>query len=584
MKAPETSPTEPAKGHVSAAGDVLLKLDKAVRMRRFYDASHDIVRRFEEELLRALRGYLDQHGDLSVRVRPTTFELGDDAIEAPGCDEFALAFFRQGVIALRFQKSVPDDEFVRFINVCALGLQSNVGSTDDLPSLLWQGNFEKIQYAAPVGYTEEDGSSLTEDDLFVDQETVSQVIGESLSIDLDRLPPETRKAYEARVLKLKGHDAELTAEVLSARTEVANETAGELARRTFGVVRAVASMPRRGPDLSSEDLARLFSHFRKLFLDTAALDALVEVADATQLLLDSPTTSAEDKAALRTMLDDRLDEHALTDMLARVPGGTAGNVDKVARLIQVFGGNDRSMVAKLADLDESEGGRSALDKVLGEVAGNDPEFLINRFRSLEGKRAVEALALLARVDLAQARMAVAVRLPGASDETQLELLEAIHALPNLLDERMQSALIRLAAKGGTLRDRILESFAVHPHAGMREAVLEWVKAPDLDTWEPKTVAAAFRLIVAAGEVAPVLPLFTAMLERKSLFGRKQLLELKLAVIHALALSEDAEAHALLQRHAEGKDKDLATACREAIERIAFERSRGIRPTPTGGAT
>src|SRR5688572_5016590 len=87
----------------SSAGDaaeVLTKLDKALRMRRLYEPHHELVQRFDGELRGALKSYFQRHGDLRVRVRPTAFETADQPIDAPGLDELALAFFRQGVIAL----------------------------------------------------------------------------------------------------------------------------------------------------------------------------------------------------------------------------------------------------------------------------------------------------------------------------------------------------------------------------------------------------------------------------------------------------------------------------------------------------
>ncbi|MBM4358477.1 MAG: hypothetical protein FJ096_10260 [Deltaproteobacteria bacterium] len=581
MTVEETAPSGPPAEQLAGAAEVMLKLDKAARMRRFYDAGHDLVRRFEGELTVALRSYHERFGDLSLRVRPTTFELAEASIEAPGCDEFALSFFRQGVIAVRFQAGVPDEEFGRFISLCATGLQSTTGAQDDLPTLLWGANFTRIQYAAPVGYTEEDGSLRSSDDLFVDQETVSQVIGESLSIDLDRLPPETRKAYEERVAKLKGNDAKLPLDLVAAREAVEAEDVKTLARRTFEALRAVLLMPTRPTDLGAEDVAGLLLQFRRFFLDQADLDGLVEIAKLVQSLDTAFTTSAEDRAALGVLKEQRIEETELAAMLRRVPGGTAENVEKVTRVIQAFGGDERESIAKLADLDRSAKGRKALDEVLGEVAGNDPEYLINRFRSLEGKRAVEALAVLARSDLAQARMAVAVRLPGASDETQLELLEAIHSVPSLLDDRIRAALLRLATKGGALRVRIMESFSAHPDAMVRDAVIEWLKGPDVAEWDSRTLEAAFRLVFVSGDPAPVMQLVTDILERKSLFGRKQLLDQKLAVVTALTATDAADAHALLSRYADGKDKDVAKACKDGLERIAFERARGLRPSQTG---
>lgn len=577
----ENEPSGPPVEQLTAAGEVLLKLDKAVRMRRFYDPTHDIVRRFEVELLGSLGRYLEKFGDLSLRVRPTAFELLDTPIEAAGCDEFALTFFRQGVIALRIQTGVPDDEFLGFISLCSAGLQTSNGASDDLPTLLWGANLTRIQYAAPVGYTEDDGSLRSNDELFVDQETVSQVIGESLSIDLDRLPEATRKAYEERVAKLKGNDTALPAELLAEREALAAETTLGLANATFAALRALLSMPKRPTDLASEDVAGLLLTFRKFYLERGDLDGLIEVSNVIQALESSVTTSAEDRLALAAMKQKRLDDSDFAGLLARIPGGAAASLEKVKQVVRAFGGDERQTIAALADMDKSSKNRRALDQALGTVAGHDPAYLLNRFRSLEGKRAVEALALLAQSDIAQARMAVAVRIPAATDETQFELLEAIHTIPLLMDDRVRSALLRLATKSDALRVRILESFAVHPDPVVTESVIEWLKAPDVSEWPTKALEAALRLVLASGDAAPIMPLVTELLERKSVFGRKQLLEQKLAVISALSTTDAPEAQALLTRHADGKDKDLAKACRDVLERIAFERSRGLRPSQLG---
>lgn len=581
MNDTESTPPSVAPEALTGAIDVLRKLDKSSRMRRFYHPSHDIVRRFEGDLFAALRAFLDKFGDLSLRVRPTSFELSGATLEATDLDEFALAFFRQGVIALRFQNGVPDDEFVRFVELCAAGLQSSNDAQDDLPTLLWRASFTRIQYAAPVGYTEEDGSFRSSEDLFVDQETVSQVIGESLSLDLDRLSPETRKAYEDRVARLRGQDVALPADLVAMRAAVESETLASLAQQAFEIVRAVLTMPRRPHDLGADDVRGLLLHFRRFFLDRGDLDGVVAIANLVRELDASATLSAEDRAALAIVREAKIEETELAAVLAKASGGAAGNVDKVTRVVQVFGGNERETLAKLADMDKSSKGRKALDQVLGEVAGNDIEYLVNRFRSAEGRRAVETLALLARADMAQARMSVAVRLPGAADETQFELLEAIHTIPSMLDERMRAALVRLATKGGALRLRILESFSVHPDAEVRAAVIDWLKAPDFEEWDPKTVEAALKLVLGSGDPAPVMPLLSDLIDRKSLFARKELLERKLAVVAALTVTDAPDALALLQRLAGGKDKDLSRAAREALERIAFERSRGLRPSQQG---
>jgi hypothetical protein len=572
----DQDPPKTAGEDASAATDVLIKFDKAMRARRLYEPTHELVQRFDGDLRTALRAYLGRFGDLKLRVRPTAFEVAEQPITASGLDELALSFFRQGIIGLRLATNVPDAQVSSFLDLCNRGLQNRTLGDDDLATLLWRANLTSINYAAVLGYTEEDGSGSGLDELAIDLDSVGDALGDTLATDLEKLPEKTRKAFEERVRKMRGDDDRLSPEIGAARDAAQKDSRLELARHAFAILRAVLSTPRRSPDLSADELRRLLLTFRSVFIQHADLDGLTDLAQLVKGMSEAVTTSNDDKAALFALTKQRIDEQEFMAMLERVPGGAAGNLQKLTTVIQVLAGNDRTLIARLADLDKSDQGRGALDKMLVDAAGHDPDYLINRFRSLEGKRAVEALALMVRKDPVQARMAVAVRLPGAGDETQIELLEAIHTIPDLYDPRMRAALIRLAAKGGPLRVRIFEGFTTHHDPEVIEAVWGWVQSDELEKWDARTVSAAFRMLLSHGEEARVLPMVEQILGRKSLFGRKQLMDLKLTVIAALTASQAPETRAFLTKHSDSRDKEIGASCREALERITIERARGAK--------
>jgi hypothetical protein len=562
------------------AAEVLTKLDKALRMRRLYEPHHELVQRFDGELRAALKTYFERYGDLRVRVRPTAFELADEAIAAPGLDELALGFFRQGVIALRVAAAIKDDEVSSFLEVCRRGLGAASADAEDFPSLMWRANLPSVKYSAVLGYTEEDGAPGDLGDLNLDADSLGDALADELALDLERAPDAVRKAFQEQLGKLKGGAAvALPDDVRALRDELASDGKAALTRHAFGIVRAVLSVPRRSPDITSSELERVLGAFRSAFLQGGDLDGLVDLATLVKTLTVAPTTSADDKAALGRVIANKLDDKDLHAVVQRSAGGIVSNMDKLNIVIQVLAGNDRGLIARLADLDKDEKARGALNEMLAGAVGHDAEYLINRFRALEGKRAVEMLGLIARKDPVQARMAVAVRLPGATSETQIELLEAIHRIPGFFDARLRAALLRLAAKGGALRIHILQSFTAHRDREVVEWVWQWLSGAELDDLDDKTARAAFAMMLASGQEERVLPLIERILDRKALLARKKLIDLKLALISALTASDASATHALLKRHADSRDKDVARACRDALERMAIERARGQRQGP-----
>lgn len=567
-------------GNEADAADVLTKLDKALRMRRLYEPHHEMVQRFDGELRAALRAYFQRHGDLRLRVRPTAFEVADQPIAATGLDELALAFFRQGVISLRVASTIKDEEVASFLDVCRRGLGGVTLDSEDFPSLMWRANLGSVKYSAVLGYAEQDGAPADLGDLNLDSDSLGDALADELALDLERAPEAVRKAFQEQVGKLKGGGAvAVPDDVKALRDALASDSKAALTRHAFGIVRAVLSVPRRSPDISSSELERFLGAFRAAFLQGGDLDGLVDLAALVKSFSVAPTTSAEDKAVLGRVVAQKLDDKELHAVVQRSPGGIISNMDKLNVVIQVLAGNDRALIARLADLDQSEKARGALNEMLAGAAGHDAEYLVNRFRSLEGKRAVEMLTLIARKDPVQARMAVAVRLPGANAETQIELLEAIHRIPTFFDARLRAALLRLAAKGGALRIHILESFTAHRDREVVEWVWQWLNGPELDDLDEKTARAAFAMMLASGQEERVLPLIERILDRKALLARRKLTDLKLALVSALTASNASATHALLKRHAESRDKDIARACRDALERITIERARGLRSGP-----
>ncbi|MSP24065.1 MAG: hypothetical protein EXR75_02650 [Myxococcales bacterium] len=566
---------------VSLVHEILVKLDKTLRARRLYSPGHPAIASFADELSGALKHYLRSFGALRLRIRPTSFELGDRVIDGAGLDELALGFFRRGVLALRIDEFMSDAELDIFIDVINRGFFSHNAADEDLLTLLWRANLSSLKYSAVLGYTEDDGSGDAADGLLVDSDTIGDALGDDAgSFDVEAMSAELRAAFAEKFQLLKGKDEQLPKEVVALRKETELETEVILLERLLTLTKATLSLRDRESDLPSDGLTAIFTTLRRGFLEGGDIEALAKFAQAVQSLSENVELSPGDQAAVQAVLQSGLNERQLTSLIKAAPGGAAKHAAALAFVVKVFAHNDPEFIARLADQDASDDGRAALNQMLGDVTGQDPDYLVKRFRSLEGERAIEALRLLANQNVAAARMAVAVRLPAVGDEFQIELLEAVRSLPGLYDARIRSALVRLAEKGGTLRTHILESYVLHPDPEVTSSVLGWVTGKEIDGWDSKSLEAAFKVLLRAHEAA-VFPVAERILERKSLFRRRPLLELKLAVIASLAVSDTTEAHAILERQLTSRDDELRRAARTSLDQRALDHARSRHDSHRG---
>jgi len=104
--------------------------------------------------------------------------------------------------------------------------------------------------------------------------------------------------------------------------------------------------------------------------------------------------------------------------------------------------------------------------------------------------------------------------------------------------------------------------------------LGWIQNEEFDEWEPSTVEAALRALLTLSE-EQALSFCQETLARKTLFRRRALVDLKIAVATALGASESPLARAMLYEHVGTRDKSLQRACRDALEKHAARQARGI---------
>lgn len=158
---------------------MLLKTKKLVRMYpennpMYIKAINDMYEKFQE-------AFESVSGDIVLQIRQYEILFQDEQVyhNLEKSDNIALFFFKDGIRELRFINGLDKEELAEFLKI--ISLDEKDLTEDDIVTLLWERDFQKIKYVV-------DESILTEDEEYEIRATES--VMENLTS-----PDELTKAY-----------------------------------------------------------------------------------------------------------------------------------------------------------------------------------------------------------------------------------------------------------------------------------------------------------------------------------------------------------------------------------------------------
>jgi HEAT repeat protein len=122
-------------------------LMKAVKAKLVYPSSSKLPAQFRDELIVKAGDIFKDVDVISYKVSSNSILYGDITVYESGSrtENFAHIFFRDGIIGLSFKSGLNEDELSRFVDLIAMMLRT-VYIDDDMVTLLWEGNFQFIEY------------------------------------------------------------------------------------------------------------------------------------------------------------------------------------------------------------------------------------------------------------------------------------------------------------------------------------------------------------------------------------------------------------------------------------------------------
>lgn len=158
---------------------MLLKTKKLVRMYpennpMYIKAINDMYEKFQE-------AFESVSGDIVLQIRQYEILFQDEQVyhNLEKSDNIALFFFKDGIRELRFINGLDKEELAEFLKIISLDEKDLI--EDDIVTLLWERDFQKIKYVV-------DESILTEDEEY--EISATESVMENLTS-----PDELTKAY-----------------------------------------------------------------------------------------------------------------------------------------------------------------------------------------------------------------------------------------------------------------------------------------------------------------------------------------------------------------------------------------------------
>jgi len=155
-KAPrQYSPEE--RQRIERVKKLMFDLSKTVRSYTLYNQNNEAIKKFIQQLFENLTSFLEQEEVLNLRIRPETI-LFDDAIvyENNNLEEsIATKLYKDGLKELVFQRGLEKKDLVDFIDILNADLDRPEFFDEDIVSLMWERDFERISYFVIEGFSDE---------------------------------------------------------------------------------------------------------------------------------------------------------------------------------------------------------------------------------------------------------------------------------------------------------------------------------------------------------------------------------------------------------------------------------------------
>lgn len=571
--APIADPRHSLDGSLSAdltaaeVSDFFSALEKAVRARRLYAPNNPAYTTFVGTLKEKIKRLWDGAYSLSAIVDESGFKWeGQNFAAGEGRENLSFHFYKDGIRQLSFLPGF-EDEVERFLDVLARARQNDQASADDMVTLLWEQEFQSLQYsyvdalAEGIEIPEEAAPSFGKIELtLIAEDSIAPVAADSSIKPVSaekNLPPVaqtlTRDDFSDTLYFLDAKELEyLQAEV---EKEMARDVKADVLNALFD--RIEDPVPKR-----QTEILRIMRQLLPAYLSGGDLHSASTILIELNNILELHEILGESQKREAQEIFAELSEPAVLNQLLK--SLEDGSIDPSGDELSIFLRYLRpGALAPLIRATETTRLPALQQRLRGAIEGlarEHPEILTDLVRDADEVVVLGAARLAGQIALTSAVPAVALLLRHASSAVRKAGVEALVSIKSgaALDA-LQSAFedsdreVRIAAARG------IGSLRYQPARAKLENVLQSKIVRDADLTEKIAFFEAFGAVANADSVA----MLDRMLNGKKLFA-KQPPELRACAAMALGKVGSPQSKQALQQAADDGNAMVRNAVQKAL--------------------
>ncbi len=560
------------------ARDLTSSFIKAIKAFRFYPPDNPTLKGFREQLIKKFNFFLNKYDLFTIQIGEYDFSFKGKILYENRDIKTSLAFlfYKDGLRELRFMKGIEDWEIDGLIDV--IKRSDNINQLeDDLVTLIWEKDFMHIGYLATDEFLEDTPIHIPENIDQFRKNLIFKPIAHHVEVDL--LKEETEEGMDLDEILSKVMEEPLPfitnrsvysltpEEVEALKKDVENEVDPTFVFNVMDILFEIITLEKEVEPFQD------------------AVNTLLKVLDALITVGDFQKAADLLKRVYITLKTCELKDWQI-EMVRRLihEAGEEQRIERIGRILEKEEGIKLEEVnAYLVLLQKNS--IKPLIKLLGELKNSKTRRVVCDALSEIGKNAIESFTpfvddkrwyLVRNILYILGRIGKEQSLPyiqkAFGHEDVRVRREAITAL-GLIGGMKAIHLLTRALTDGDFRIRAMAALnlgKVGKKAGL-VPLLEVVQAKDFNKRDPVEIKAVFDAIGMTGS-NEAIPILQQLLERKSLFGRGRVDEIRMGAANALAMIGTPEAMAILESGRNSKEESIREACSQALRGRPFKES------------
>jgi HEAT repeats len=540
--------------------ELLTLISKALRAVQLYLPNNPVYQRALGNVQGACRNLWQATGDLTLDVDESLLRWEGNVVyrQDQKNESIAWTLFKDGVRSVTLRPGVEDTEIVRFLQVLHQARTLQADAPDDLLTLLWQEDFQYLNYtfreltldvSLPSATEELDSSAPTAVDVQqqVQQEAPPQ--REVVSVD----------EFDTTLYFLEDH------EIGYLQSEVEREYSQDLRHNVLSLLFDLLELQPFGTVRA--ELISIIENFIPYLLAAGDFHTVAYILRELGVVLQRARDLIPEHRQALLAIPARLSQpEALSQLLQSLDEATVHPTEE--ELGELFKELEPSALVTLAGWVErlaNEQVKTLVKRSAERLATQNPAEVLQALASPDAATVLEMVRLAGRLRLAGAPEGMERLLEQGDHELKLAVVDALTAIGSPTALRLLERCVEDPERDARIAAVRFLSSRGHRGAFQRiEAAVMGTKLRQADLTEKMAFFEAYGAMAGPSGV----PVLEKLLMQRGLLGRREIAETRACAAMALGKTRSADARVVLERALQDKDVLVRNAASQAIRETA----------------